>query len=60
MNGISSWQIIYPLWLISYLYDNCFVAILGDREYLQKNIAETVVLQIPEAFYQRLAIAATD
>jgi hypothetical protein len=25
-----------PLWLISYLYDNRFVAILGDREYLQK------------------------
>jgi hypothetical protein len=47
-----------PLWLISYLYDNCFIAILGDRKYLQKNMAETFVLLIPEALFQPLAIAA--
>ncbi len=27
---------------------------------LKKNMAETVILQIPEALYQRPAIAATD
>ena len=30
------------------------------QDTFQENIAETVVLQIPKAFYQRLAIAATD
>jgi hypothetical protein len=44
-------KLFIPLWLISYLYDNCFVAILGDRKYLQKNMAEIFVLQIPEALY---------
>jgi hypothetical protein len=38
-------KLFTPLRLISYLYDNCFVAILGDREYLQKNMAENLCLQ---------------